>query len=99
MSNSHRLFVCEKPVHFRWGRDAQTHELTDATLHGLEHRQIVMVDQKRNLQCCLDLVHAKYVIEVRMSCNNLARLDFEVVEEAEYSLWLIAGIDDQCCCV
>jgi hypothetical protein len=37
------------------------------------------------------------MIEVRMSRNDLAGLDFEVAEEAEDSLRFIAGIDDQGC--
>ena len=32
-----------------------------------------------------------------MSCDDLARLDFEVAEEAKDPLWFIAGVDDQCC--
>src|SRR5712664_4465773 len=97
MSKGYRFSLCEKSIHFRWWRDTETHELADTALHGLEHGQVITVDQKWNLELGANHIHAEYMIEVRMGGNDLARLDRYVAQEAKDSLRFVPRVDDQRC--
>src|SRR6267378_3667689 len=97
MSNSYRFSVCEKSIHLGWWRDTETHKPADTALHGFEHRQVVPVDQKWDLELSANRIYAEYMIEVRMGGNDLARLDREVSQEAKDSLRFVPGVDDQRC--
>src|SRR5712691_2885818 len=95
LSYSYQFSVREKLIHFRWWRDAETHELADAALHRLEHGKIVTMDQKRNLERVTNRLHPQHMIEVRMSRNDQAGLDSDVAEEAKNSFRFVARVNDQ----
>jgi hypothetical protein len=52
------------------------------------------VDRERNLQLRTYRIDSEYVIEVRVSGDDLAGLDLDVVNEADDPLGLIARVDD-----
>ena len=78
LSDRYRFSVLEKLIYLGRWQDAEIHELLDTALHGLEHREIVMMDQKWNLELGANCIHAEYMIEVSMSGNDLVRFDCEV---------------------
>src|SRR5260370_16123696 len=94
VSNFQRVAVLDVTVTFRRWCTLESHELTYPTLHRFKRGQIIMVNQKRNVQLGTHRIDTQHVIEMCVSGDDLAGLHFDILDEADDSLGFSARVDD-----
>lgn len=94
--NRHRFSIIQKLVDlWRW-RNRKSHELSDSTLHRLQHRKIFAMNNEGNLELSTDIVYPQHVVEVSVSGDDHGRFDIEVFEEEENSFRFITRVHYYC---
>src|SRR5260370_18176962 len=77
VSHLQRVAVLDVTVNFRRWCNLESHELTYPTLHRFKLGQIIMVNQKRNVQLAPHRIDTQHVIAMCVSGDHLSGRHFD----------------------